>query len=335
MKKAMAMSSFSHSPSPSCRRGVGTPVCLFRLVALFLALTGAAGGAGFPVTLADGLGGTITLTRRPARIVSLAPNVTEILFAIGAGDRVVGVTRYCNYPPEAKRIPKVGGYTDISVEAVVALKPDLVVANRGNPKTTLDALKRRGLVVIAIGPESVGEVQRAILRIGEATGERRGAERVCREMGRALDSVRKALAGLKRRRRVYFGSLAAPYFTAGPSSFVGHCIELAGGDNIARGAREPWPLLSLETIVERDPEVVFAAFQGGLGRGEKARRRLIERLRADRVWSKTTAVRTGRVYIMNDDAVQRPGPRLARVVERMARLLYPERFGPDERKKPR
>ena len=300
------------------------------LIPLFAAIVPAtlAAGAGattFPLTLADGLGGTITITRRPMRIVSLAPNVTEILFAIGAGERVVGVTRYCNYPPEATDRPNIGGYTDISVEAVLALAPDLVIASRGNPRRTLQTLSRHGLTVLAIGPQSVEEVQGAIRQIGRATDNRQQAERVCENMERVLASVRDVVAGVERRRRVYFGNLRAPYTAAGPSSFIGRCIALAGGENIARGASQPWFALSLEAIIERDPEVLVEGFHGGRG-GADYQQQLLERLRADEVWAQTTAVRAGHVHVVNDDLVHRPGPRVAHAVAEMARLLYPERF---------
>lgn len=281
----------------------------------------------FPLILADGLGGTITITRRPARIVSLAPNVTEILFAIGAGARVVGVTRYCNYPPEAPGRTKVGGYTDISIEAVLALAPDLVIASRGNPRTTLATLSRHGLTVLAIGPESLEQVDRAIVRIGQVTDNEREAKRVCEGMKQALASVRQAVEDIERRRRVYFGSLRAPYIAAGPASFIGRCVALAGGDNIVRRVRRPWPILSLETIIERDPEIVIDGFHASRP-GENHREKLLARLRADRVWSQITAVREGRVYTVSNDAIQRPGPRLAQAVAEMARLFYPERFTP-------
>jgi iron complex transport system substrate-binding protein len=192
----------------------------FRSVAFVALLLPPAGAASttYPLTMADGLGATITLTRRPERMVSLAPNVTEILFAIGAGDRVVGVTRFCNYPPQVAQLPKVGGYTDISVEAVLALSPDLVIASRGNPKTLLATLSSHGLkLLIAVGPESLEEVERAIARIGRATDKERQAKEVRANMERTIASVREAVGSVERRRRIYFGSLTAPYRVAGPA----------------------------------------------------------------------------------------------------------------------
>jgi iron complex transport system substrate-binding protein len=287
----------------------------------------------YPLTLPDALGGSVTITRKPQRIVSLAPNVTEILFAIGAGDRVVGVTRFCSYPPEVKRLPKVGGYTDISIEAVLALSPDFVVVSRGNPKPTLAALSRHGLTILtAINTESLEEVERAILRIGRATDNEEQAKQVCEKMQATLASVQKAVSDVNPRRRIYFGSLAAPYMAAGPTSFIGECIAAAGGDNIAQGIRDAWPTLSIETIIARNPEVILEGFHAETGSSH--REQLSKRLRNDPVWSKIAAVREGRVYIMNDDMVHRPGPRLAQAVAEMARLFYPERFPTDGAKKP-
>ena len=303
-------------------------------VSLLILQTVAARATSYPLTLADDLGVTITLARRPSRIISLAPNVTEILFAIGAGDRVVGVTRYCNYPPEAERLPRVAGYTDVNVERIVSLSPDLVVANRGNPRRLLERLSHQGLTVLAIGPRSVEDVVRAISLIGHATDAERQAAEVCRDMARTLESVRKAVAGVEHRRRVYFGRLSPPYNTAGPSSFIGGCIALAGGDNIATGVTQPWLVMSVETILAGDPEIIIEGFHAA-DEGVRHRERLVERLRDDRVWSRVTAVRTGRVYTLDEDRVHRPGPRIARAVAEMARLFYPERFAPNGPAKPR
>jgi len=304
--------------------------------ALFLVGTLATrvGGTTYPLTMPDGLGGTITLTSRPQRIVSLAPNATEILFAIGAGDRVVGVTRYCNYPPDVKRLPKVGGYTDISVETVVGLSPDLVLASRGNPRTMLATLSSHGLkLLVAVGQESFEEIERAIVRVGRATDNEREARQVCENMERVIAPVREAIGSVEHRRRVYFGSLSAPYRAAGPASFIGQCIEMAGGENVARGVSEPWPILSVERIIERDPEVLIEGFRPNPG-GDDRRNELLARLRADRVWSQVTAVREGRVYLLDDDTIHRPGPRLAQAIAEIARLLYPERFSSHGVEKP-
>ncbi len=277
----------------------------------------------YPLTLSDALGGSVTLTRRPTRIVSLAPNVTEMLFAIGAGDRVVGVTRYCNFPPKAARLPKVGGYTDLSIEAVLALAPDLVVVSRGNPRPALAALSHRGLTLLAaISDETFDEVQHALRRIGRATDNEREAEAVCRAMQETLAQVDRAVGGIEPRRRVYFGSLSAPFFSAGPGSFIGQCIARAGGDNVAADLASPWPILSLERIVARNPEVIIVGMHGGGGDAEQC----LQRLRASRVWSQLSAVRNGRVTVMNDDKIYRPGPRLADAVAELARVIYPERF---------
>jgi len=303
-------------------------------VLLLLAAADNVKATSYPLTMPDGLGGTATLTRRPERIVSLAPNVTEILFAIGAGNRVVGVTRYCNFPPEALRRPKVGGYTDISVEAVLALSPDLVIASRGNPKMLLATLSSHGLkILVGVGAESLEEVKQALARIGRATDRESQARSVCENMERVIASVRRAVAGVEPRRRVYFGSLTAPCRAAGPASFIGQCIEIAGGENIARGASDLWPILSVETILERDPDVLIEGFHPS-GAGEGYRTELLARLRADSVWSRVAAVREGRVYLLNDDTIHRPGPRLAQAIADLARLLYPERFSSDGAQKP-
>lgn len=287
----------------------------------------------YPLTIANGLGGTITLPQRPERIISLAPNVTEILFAIGAGPRVVGVTRFCNYPPEAQKRKKTGGFTDIQFETVLMLKPDLIIASRGNPRPNIDRLAEQGLTVVGIEPQSIGELHDAISFLGQVTGNRAGAERVIGETDRVLGEVKKALAGAKTRPRVYFGGLKGPYFAAGTNSFIGRCIEVAGGDNIARGPQESWPILSMETILKRNPEVVIVGLYGNMST-DTSREKILARLRSDRVWSQISAVQTGRVHALDNDAVHRAGPRTAQIVAEMARLFYPERFPANGSTKP-
>lgn len=254
--------------------------------------------------------------------MSLAPNVTEILFAIGAGRRVVGRTEFCNFPPEATKRPSVGGYVNFSAEAILALSPDLVVASRGNPKTALAGLKRHGLTLLAISPETLADLRQSIRLLGRAAGNETQAERVVRDMDRIFEDVKKAVAQ-SRRPRVYFGTLTGPYYAAGPRSLIGECIALAGGDNIAAAAREPWPTLSIETILASNPEVIIEGFHGSPG-GEARRALVLARLRKDSVWSQVAAVKTGRVHALNDDVVHRAGPRTADAVAAMARLFHPE-----------
>jgi iron complex transport system substrate-binding protein len=300
-------------------------IIVVQICFLFLAILPAkAVSTSFPLTLSDGMGGTVTLPRRPERIVSLAPNVTEILFAVGAGDRVVGVTRFCNYPPEVSALPKIGGYTDMSLERILALRPDLVVASRGNPRPNIETIRRHGLTVIGVQPQSINEVTEAIVRVGCATGDPERAQSVVRKMEASIESVHSRVADVPSRPRVYFGSISAPYFAAGPESFVGRVMKEAGGENIARDGGKTWPTLSIETILQRDPEVVIVGFHEPVA-GDDARERLLKRLRKDRVWANISAVRTGRVYLIDEDIVHRAGPRIAQAVAEMATLFYPER----------
>ena len=282
-----------------------------------------AAGSGFPVSLTDDLGRAVTLARPPQRIVSLAPSNTEILFAIGAGPQVVGVTDFCDYPPEARRLPRVGGMVpgSLSVERVVSLRPDLVLSVGRLQQPVIDALQRLGIPVFALDPASLEDVYENLRRVGRLTGHPDGAEAVVRTMQQRVDAVRRLVADIppQRRVRVFYEVWDNPLMTAGPGSFIGQLIELAGGINVFRDVQQDWPQVSLEELVRRDPDVILGPATHGSGLA-------LEQLRRRPGWQNLRAVRTGRVYVVEDDLISRPGPRLVEGLERVARALYPERF---------
>lgn len=265
-------------------------------------------------------------TRQAARIVSLAPSVTEILFALGAGDQVVGVTDWCDYPPEAAQKPKVGGHIDFSIERVVGLSPDLVFGAHGIPLEHLHRLRSLGFRVLAENPADFNETMAQILRVGSLVGRQEAARGIVAGMLRDIDAVTRRVEG-RPRPRVMYGSWEAPVFVAGPDNFIDEAIRLAGGTNIAADAGTPWPVgYSIERIVGHDPEIIVRGYYPatGVSMGEKARS--IADLQADPVWGRITAVRTGRVYWIDENLLVRPGPRLTQGLKELARLIHPERF---------
>lgn len=269
----------------------------------------------------------------PARIVSLAPNITEILFALGVGDRVVGVTEWCDYPPQARTRPKVGGYIDFSLERVVGLRPDLVIGAHGIPLERLHRLEELGIPVVAENPTTFAEVMEQIERLGWVVGARERAREIVARMRRDIREVTGRVENLppERRPRVMYGSWEAPVFLAGPGTFIDEAIRLAGGVNIAADAGKPWPVgYSIEKIVAHDPQIIVRGYNPtkGLSMGERAR--TIEQLRNDPVWGTITAVRTGRVCWVDENLLVRPGPRLTQGLKVLARCIHPELFPPAE-----
>ncbi|MDR1011526.1 MAG: helical backbone metal receptor [Opitutaceae bacterium] len=313
------------------------PIYIFPILALFATgciATGctaahciaAARDGAFPLTFTDGLGRAVTLKARPQRIISLTPSNTEMLFAVGNGANVAGDTRFCDYPDAAKTLPKIGGFAarTISIEAIIALKPDLVVAGDKSQETVIEALERLGIPVIASAVTDYESLYAALELHGKIAGRETGAAAVIREIRRRVEAVRARAAEIpkEKRLRVYWETFDEPLMSAGPRSFVGQQIALAGGMNIFADARETYPHVSAEAVIARDPQIILAP--GFMG----ARPILsLERLLRRPGWQNITAVRERRMVVLPDNLVSRAGPRLVEGLELMAAALYPEYFG--------
>lgn len=272
--------------------------------------------ADFPLTLRDSAGRQVTIPQAPQRIVSLAPSHTEILFAIGAGPQVAAIDLFSDFPPEAQGLPKVDAL-NLNLESVVALEPDLVV-------TIFDKLvpemEQLGLnVVVLAAPETVEGVWQQIRQWGDITGHRRQAEDLVAALRQQVDELLKRLKGVEQGPRVFY-ELDPTLFTVSPQSYVGDMLRLLKAQNVATGAGGPYPQLSLEVLVERDPEVILLADSGKYG-GQTP-----ETVRARPGWGNLTAVKEGRIYVIDPDLVSRPGPRIVEGLAMLARLLYPELF---------
>lgn len=277
----------------------------------------------FPVTVTDDLGRTVTIAQRPQRLISLAPSLTEVLFAIGAGDQIVGVTEYCDYPEEAKTRERIGGFSanTISVEKIVALKPDLVLAAGGFQMPVIDALEELNIPVVALDPQNMEQVYSSIAVAGRLTGHIREAGQVVAEMQRRVQAVVDRVANIppEKRPKVYWQIWDEPLMTAGPSAFAGQLIELAGGVNIFGDLTESYPQISAEEVVKRNPDVIM----GPDTHGDKL---TVEVFRQRPGWADITAVREGRIYLMDGNIVSRTGPRLVDALEAVAKALYPDLF---------
>lgn len=276
-----------------------------------------------PISVTDDLGRTLTLDAVPRRIVSLAPSVTEILFAIGAGPRVVGNTRFCNYPPEAADLPEIGGFSvsSISIEAIVGLEPDLVIAGTARQLPVVEQLEQLGVPAVVLAPASVDAVYASILQVGVLTGTSDEARQVVVTMQERIAAVANVVATIPETERptVYWEVFNDPLTTTGPNTFIGQMIVLIGATNIFADASEDYPAISSETVFERNPQVILGPeSQGDLLTAEA----LSERPG----WADIQAVRDGRVYTLDGDIISRPGPRLADAIELLAAMLYPEAF---------
>lgn len=272
--------------------------------------------------IVDGLGRQVTISVIPQRIVSLAPSNTEILFALGLGDKVVGDTEYCNYPEAAKTKPKVGGFSTVDVEKVVSLRPDLVLATQIHDKTTIPALENLGITVVALSPHSPNEVLDNIKLVGKITGQDKEAAELIKSLSGRIKAIVDKTQKLSpdQRPRVFYVTWHDPLWTAGTGTLTNDVISQAGGQNIASDITGD-KTIDLETVISRDPEVIIVSV--GMGTGQDLPWQYIK---SEPRLKNTQALISGRVYKIDGDLIDRPGPRIVEALEQMAQFIHPELF---------
>jgi cobalamin transport system substrate-binding protein len=255
------------------------------------------------------------------RIVSIAPNLTETIYALGAQDRLVGDTDYCDYPPEAKQKPHVGGALNPSLEAIVALKPDLVLATTAiNRLATVEALERLGVAVYATDPRTVEGVLQSIKSLSALIGGGQQADALASQLQMRLADLRTRLGGVPPRRAL-FVVWVDPFISIGPRTFLADALRWAGAESVVR-AKGHWPQVSLEEVVRLDPEyLVFAEADRAAGKSE------FDELKVRPGWRALRAVKDGHIAIVSD-ALDRPAPRMIDAIEDLAKQLHPELFQP-------
>lgn len=273
----------------------------------------------------DELGRAVRVVYPPRRIVSLAPNLTETLYALGVEDRVAAVTSYCDYPPAARAKPRVGGAINPSLEAIVAAEPDLVLLTwHHNRRETAEALDGVRLPYYVVSPRSVEGIIASVERIGELTGSPRTAE-VAGEMRARLAALEARLAG-RAPRRVLFVVWDEPLISIGPQTFIADALGRAGAATVVE-TRQDWPRLSLEEILRLQPDYLVFASNHSASLPE-----LVRTLSERPGWRRLRAVEAGRIALVSD-AINRPAPRLLEALEALARQLHPEAFADDEERK--
>jgi len=292
-------------------RSLGTIAAALLLTVMLPALSAAG------LSVSDQTGRTLTLPAPPRRIVSLVPSVTEILFAIGAQDVLVGVTDFCDYPPEARKKPSVGGMVAPSLETIVALKPDLVVAtSAGNGEAVLTQLDRLRIAVYAVNPTHLNDVFDLIARLGALTGRETEATRLSTGLSVRVTAVAKRVAALPRPRVLYV-LWPDPLIVPARGALVSELLVLAGAASVTAEGGDGYPRYSLEAAVVGSPEVIILASHGH-GQGPMAREKW-ER------FSALPAVASGRIYSVSGDLLHRYGPRVVDGLEQLARLIHPVR----------
>lgn len=290
------------------------------LLSLLVGLVGCHQSHFQPGTYTDDMGRAVSIQKSPERIVSHVPAITEILFALGLGDRIVGVSDFCDYPEEAKSKPSVGNYFDPSIERIVALNPDLVLTDgHSEGVKQLDSL---GIAFLVIDPKDFDGIFRDIELIGQATGTEARANKLADQMKADIARITNQVKGAQKVKAFYVidaTDLNNPW-TAGPGSFVDSLINMAGGENVAAKAVAPWVQFSIEQLVNADPEVIILPAKHGTAFTAP------EVLQGHPVWRQITAVKQGRIHTIDSDLVDRYGPRIVQGLEEIAKILHPELF---------
>lgn len=266
----------------------------------------------------DESGRKVTISAKIERLVSLAPNLTEVVYAIGAGDRLVGNTTFCNYPAEAKNVAKVGDTMQPSIERLLALRPQLVLVSTASQlEAFTKQLNEHQIAVYVTDPHDLEGVFRSIQNVGDLLNEPAAASELVKRLRARSETVEHAIAGLPRV-SVFFQLSGQPLYTAGKSSFVTNLIERAGGHSVTSDVNEAWPRLSNETALASRPEAVIML--SGDAMGAEANTSVAAALR------NSPAVKNGRVYVIDGEILTRPGPRLIDGLEQIAHALHPEAF---------
>ncbi len=311
----------SHSDqNPDTR---GPSVSRLAGIVILACLLAACGGTGREpgangngsISFTDELGRRVVLKSSPKRIISLAPSVTEMLFALGLDDRVVGVTTWCDFPEQANRVEKIGDTLNPDLERVIALKPDLIVVTTASQ---LESLTRRldklSIPVYVIDPRTVRRVAYSIESLGRVTGSTEGSK-IAAGMERRITAVQDRVKNLPRL-RVLYALQNSPLITAGQNTFINDLINLAGGISISGQESADYPQFSRETVIARAPEVIVIPGSHGSS--------FISEEELARSFGMTPAIRNRRIVQVNADWISRPGPRIVDGLEQLAQGLHPE-----------
>jgi cobalamin transport system substrate-binding protein len=301
--------------------------CLFVLLPLVLLFSLScsspeAGETKSPIEITDQLGRVVKLDEIPQRIVSLAPSNTEILFALGLADKVVGVTDYCNYPPEAEEKPSIGGFSTPNIEEIVALSPDLILAASRHEKQIIPQLEARGMTVFALAPGSIDEVLQAITLVGAITDKEKEASQLVAEMSRRIKAITDKTDNLSetQKPRVFYVTRADPLYSVGSNNLIHELITSAGGINVFQNLSGTITV-SLEAVIQANPQVIIAGKQ--MGGGVAA----FESLKTDDRLKDIDARINNQIYEIDVDTISRAGPRIVDALEQLAKMIQPGIFG--------
>jgi len=270
----------------------------------------------------DDLGFPFDMTAPPQRIISLAPNITEILFTLGLGEKVIGVTRYCDFPEDTMKKEKIGGMVDPNLEKIIALKADLIIGFRGNPLTTLERLRDLNLPVFVLDIGTTIESTLSIVKkIGTVTHTEKRAELLIQSLRERYEKILSALRDVKQEPKVFLSLHGTGLWTCGKESFLNDLVKKARGMNIAGNIPRKWLNYNREHLIHEDPEVIII-----LSKSEKDFLKTKKWIKSEAHLEGTKAVDADRIYFLDENLATRQGPRLIEALEELARLLHPQCF---------
>lgn len=259
----------------------------------------------------------------PGRVISLAPSITEIVYALEQENRLKGVTRYSDYPSEAKKLPRIGSYVRLDIERIVALKPDLCIATKdGNPKEVINRLDALRIPVYVVNPHNLETILETILEIGVILNAAHRAKTLTTSMRNRIQRVKSRIAQVNYRPRVFFQIGISPIVSAGTDTFIHELIEIAGGKNLAQG-RIAYPRFSREQVLALEPEVFIIT--------SMARQAGFEQVKTEWLrWPNLPAARDDRIFLVDSNLFDRPSPRLVDGLELLTGLFHPELQEPSQ-----
>jgi iron complex transport system substrate-binding protein len=277
----------------------------------------------FGLSVTDDRGQQVELAQPPARIVSLAPSCTEMLFALSLSQKIVGVTTYCNFPQEALNKEKVGTITEVELEKLLSLQPDLVVASSLNPQELLTRLEELGIAVYLVNPQNMEEILSDLEKLAKICGVEEKGEALVHSLRERIKRVEEKTAGMTEVQKplVFHLIWHQPIWTAGKGTFIDELIEKAGGKNAASDL-EGYVSIELEELLRRNPDIITVVENHG-----DAQNLPYQFLLQDQRLQTLKAVKEGRVARVDSDIVSRPGPRIVQALEIFAKIIHPEIFG--------
>ena len=269
-------------------------------------------------TIVDEIGRQVKIPKSPQRIISLAPSITEMLFALELGDKVVGVTSYCNYPQATTKIPKVSDTLHPNLEMIISLKPDLVLVTTASQLEQFTAkMSELGIAVFVIKSDSVKGVLGSIELLGKITNKEQIAKNLIDSLNARLEKVKQQHLNQPAKPKVFFIVGTEPLITVGRKAFVTDLINLAGGQSISEDVETEWPAYSIETAISRAPEIILSP-------GSHSTENEPSKLTLPKGLEVTPAARLGKIYKIDGDLLLRPGPRIIDGLEQITKLFYPE-----------